>query len=117
GSEADSRSSGIPRYCGVTPIEASASPNLLVSLRMTSASSAGLLPTGVVPSSLRRAVTSGDLRILLIAPLSLSMIGCGVPAGASIAFQATISNSGTNSEIAGMSGAGGAPAQVEQARR
>src|SRR5262245_41879029 len=80
---------------------------------MTSASSAGLLPTGVVPSSLRRVATSGDLRILPISPLSLSMIGCGVPAGASIAFQATISNPGTNSEMAGMSGADGERPRLE----
>ena len=48
-----------------------------------------------------------------MAALSLSMIGGGVPAGASIAFQATISNPGTNSEIAGMSGAEGERARLE----
>jgi hypothetical protein len=62
---------------------------------------------------LRRAATSGDFRILPIAALSLSTIGGGVPTGASMAFQATISNPGTNSEIAGMSGADDERARLE----
>src|SRR5262249_26422714 len=48
----------------------------------------GLLPgVGSMPASSRRCSTGGSSIALLMASLSWSRIGCGVPAGARIAFQ------------------------------
>src|SRR5262249_7963271 len=77
------------------------------SLRGRLANSAGVLLSGCKPCSFIFAIMSCVFSAATAAALSLSMIGAGVPAGASRPFQPTLMTPGTVSSIVGVSGNSG----------
>ena len=80
-------------------------PQRCVSLRKKSPNPAGVDASGSTPTLNMRACTSGDLSVFAIAPLSLATISLGVPSGATMPYQPSISNPGTVAAIAGTPGA------------
>src|SRR5262249_3652389 len=72
-------------------------PNCAASRRTRASSCAELDPIVSTPSAAKRALTSAMSKILTSSALSLSMIGCGVRAGANSAVQIEASTSATPS--------------------
>ena len=63
------------------------SPHLAESVWISSANSSGVPPAGSSPMTAKRSRNVGDWIALLMAALSLSMIGRGTPAGAMTPLQ------------------------------
>src|SRR5665213_1743332 len=78
-------------YIGGTPALLMISPHLTVSEVMNLASASGPCATGSAPNSIQCSFTVGSITACASALYSLSIIGVGVPAGASKASQPKVS--------------------------